>query len=375
MNDVVAYLEGFLDGTGRVAHLPIRTLPCRIGRRVELELQLNDPRVSHLHAEIYFDRGQYFIRDLASTNGTFLNGQRLLGSAPIIDGDIIRFAVLEFRFSQAQPGDDLVAADRTAILSSDHFGRQLFGHRDLFTLIETESVIPYYQPIVRLSNDSLVGYELLGRGNAAGLPTLPGELFDMAATFGLEANLSELFRRVGVRAGAELTKDRLLFVNMHPAELEGTQLVQSLKELRRDFPDTAIVLELHESGITDSERIGQLRAQLVELGIGVAYDDFGAGQARLNELAEVPPDYIKFDVSLVRQIHQAPLAKRQLVERLVHFSRDLGVETIAECVELREERDVCEEIGFDLAQGFMFGRPEPITSTKPQRQQPDSSSI
>jgi EAL domain-containing protein (putative c-di-GMP-specific phosphodiesterase class I) len=104
----------------------------------------------------------------------------------------------------------------------------------------------------------------------------------------------------------------------------------------------------------------ELRANLISLDMGLAYDDFGAGQARLNELAEVPPDYIKFDVSLIRQIHEAPPAKLQLVESLIHIARDLGVDTIAEGVELRQERDVCEQLGFDLAQGFMFGKPRPV---------------
>ena len=348
-----------MEGTGRIVHLPVHTLPCRIGRRVELELQLNDPRVSQIHAEIFREGHKLWIRDLESTNGTFVNGRKLEEAVSLTNGDLIRFASVEFRFKEATDPDQTLAIDQTAVMSLELSHKQLFGHRDFLQLLQEESVTPFFQPIVRLSTGERVGYEILGRGNKPGLPISPKELFQMAATYGMEINLSELFRWVGVRSGAKLGGGHLLFVNMHPAEITGTQLVHSLSELRTQFPTVPVVLEVHESAMTDPGQMRELRANLVSLGIGLAYDDFGAGQARLNELAEVPPDYIKFDVSLIRQIHEALPAKLQLIESLIHIARDLGVETLAEGVELRQERDVCEQLGFDLAQGFMFGKPRP----------------
>ena len=111
---------------------------------------------------------------------------------------------------------------------------------------------------------------------------------------------------MGVRTLAQMGGKELLFVNMHPAEIAGTQLIHSLRELRDQYPTVSVVLEVHESAVTDPRQMRELRANLISLDMGLAYDDFGAGQARLNELAEVPPDYIKFDVSLIRQIHEAP---------------------------------------------------------------------
>jgi EAL domain-containing protein (putative c-di-GMP-specific phosphodiesterase class I) len=364
VDGVVAYLEGFVASVGRLVHLPIHSLPCRIGRRVELELQLNDSRVSQLHAEIFQERDSLWLRDLASTNGTFVNGQRVTEPILLQNGDLIRFAVLEFRFNRNEDGE-FDASDRTALISQDSLGPQFFAHRDLLDLIQEEAVTPYFQPIVALETQTLAGYEVLGRGSKPGLPHSPTELFKMAATYGMEANLSELFREVGIRVGAPLALNRILFVNMHPEEIRGTQLIQSLKSMRHDYPDTPVVLELHESAITDVERIQQLRSLLRDLSIGLAYDDFGAGRARLNELGEIPPDYLKFDVSLIRQIHSAGPAKQQLVERLVQLARDMGVSTLAEGVELPQERDVCEQMGFDLAQGYMFGKPKPVEETAP----------
>jgi EAL domain-containing protein (putative c-di-GMP-specific phosphodiesterase class I) len=360
MSKIAAYLEGFIEGTGRIVHLPIHQLPCRIGRRVELELQLNDPRVSQFHAEIFREGDHLWIRDLESTNGTYHNGKRISEAVTLSDGDLIRFASLEFRFKAASGAEEqTLSIDQTAVIPLDQTHKQLFGHREFLELLQKEAVTPFFQPIVRLSTGERVGYEVLGRGSMPGLPVSPVELFAMAATYGMEVNLSELFRWVGVRAGAKLDGGHLLFVNMHPAEVAGTQLIHSLSELREQYPNVPVVLEVHESAMTDPVQMRELRANLVSLGIGLAYDDFGAGQARLNELAEVPPDYIKFDVSLIRQIHEALPAKLQLIESLIHIARDLGVETLAEGVELKQERDMCEHLGFDLAQGFMFGKPRP----------------
>ena len=94
--------------------------------------------------------------------------------------------------------------------------------------------------------------------------------------------------------------------------------------------------------------------------MGLAYDDFGAGQARLLELAEVPPHYLKFDMSFVRGIHEAGPRRRHLLTSLVSVARDLLVYTVAEGVESKEEAEVCMRIGFTHAQGFHFGRPRPV---------------
>ena len=89
-------------------------------------------------------------------------------------------------------------------------------------------------------------------------------------------------------------------------------------------------------------------------------DSFGAGQARLLELAEYPPDFLKFDMSLVRGIDVAPESRQRMLTSLVSVARDMLVYTVAEGVETAEEADVCMRIGFTHAQGYFFGRPRPL---------------
>ena len=103
----------------------------------------------------------------------------------------------------------------------------------------------------------------------------------------------------------------------------------------------------------------ELRNELRRLRIRLAFDDFGAGQSRLVELTEVAPDFVKFDIGLIRDIHtSAP--RQQLLESFVKLSRDLGIITLAEGIECAAEAETCRQLGFDLGQGYLFGRPARI---------------
>ena len=151
-----------------------------------------------------------------------------------------------------------------------------------------------------------------------------------------------------------------LFLNTHPAELEEPGLLESLKELREMAPWLNLALEIHEGVLADPASIAELRGQLSAIQIGLAYDDFGAGQARLLELGEAPPNYLKFDMRFVSGIDHAPTSKRRLLTSLIGMARDLLMKTVAEGIETPGEAEVCSKLGFTHAQGFHFGRPIPV---------------
>jgi EAL domain-containing protein (putative c-di-GMP-specific phosphodiesterase class I) len=189
------------------------------------------------------------------------------------------------------------------------------------------------------------------------------ELFDLAAALGpaAQAELSRLFRRKAVELLRSRAEPPLLFLNTHPAELEAPMgLLQSLGELRAFAPQLDLVLEIHESALAQPDFIGWLRGRLLEMNVGLAYDDFGAGQARLLELAEAPPDYLKFDHRFIAGLDHAPTSRQRLVASLVAASRELLVKTIAEGVETAGEGAACMRAGFSHAQGYHFGRPVPV---------------
>jgi EAL domain-containing protein (putative c-di-GMP-specific phosphodiesterase class I) len=80
---------------------------------------------------------------------------------------------------------------------------------------------------------------------------------------------------------------------------------------------------------------------------------------------QVPPDYLKFDIHMIRDLHLANAAKRQLVKTLVSMVHDFQITALAEGIERQEELEVCKEIGFEFAQGYLFGRPTPLNAVCP----------
>jgi len=353
------FLESFEEVGKTMRRVMVEARPFRVGRRSGLELSLPSDLVSKEHAELVVDGAQLRVRDLGSTNGTFVNRERV-GEATLRAGDIVHFAHFEFRVGCAtpeEPREDSSTVDNEDIVLPNRFKE---GSRELDELLKVGAAEAFFQPILRLGDGQVAAYEALGRGRHRDLPESPLELFAIAATMGAEVALSQLFRKKAVSALASRATFPPLFLNIHPVELHAPSLVESLAELQQRAPHLSFNVEVHETAVTDPKSIGGLRETLRGMSIGMAYDDFGAGQARLLELGEVPPDYLKFDMKLIRGIDEAPASRVRLLGSLVRAAKDLGVKTVAEGVETHGESKTCIEVGFDLAQGYLYGWPVPI---------------
>ena len=359
------HLESHIDGARQLRRVRVHPLPFRIGRRPGLELVLAAESVSKTHAEIYWADDGLHLRDLESTNGTFLN-RLAIKDAALHEGDILHFADFEFRLAQQVDPSEVLddeGQDVPATVSLGHKelpGKFVQGTRELKELIRDRAVVVMFQPIVLLPKGTVVAYEALGRGRHPGLPESPSELFKIAESIGLEVELSQLFRWKAVEVVRYRTGLPKLFLNTHPSELDEPGLLQSLKELREMAPWLNLALEIHEGALVNPLSIAELRGQLAAIQIGLAYDDFGAGQARLLELGEAPPNYLKFDMRFVAGIDHAPTSKRRLLTSLIGMARDLLMKTVAEGIETPGEAEVCSKLGFTHAQGFHFGRPIPV---------------
>ena len=353
-------LESRAETGSQLRRVPIHPLPFRIGRRPGLDLTLPSLAVSKTHAEIYEAGDLLRLRDLGSTNGTFLNHE-LITDREVSEGDILHFADFEFRLGRPEGGAKAApmrSTDTTITMHRADLSRQFAeGTRELTELIREGAVTVAFQAIVEIPSGAVAAYEALGRGRHPHLPEGPSELFRIAESLGAEAELSRLFRRRAV----ELVRDRphlpTLFLNTHPTELRQPGLVESLEELRDLAPHLDLALEIHESALAAPAVIGALRERLAEMNVGLAYDDFGAGQARLLELAEAPPHYLKFDRRFVTGIDQAPASRRRLLTSLVTVARELLVRTVAEGIETAAEYEVCASVGFTHGQGFHLARP------------------
>jgi len=363
VNEAGWYLESVAED-GSLRRVRIRTLPFRIGRRHGLELVLPADSVSKAHAEIYALGAALRLRDLGSKNGTFLN-RSLVEDTALGEGDVVHFADFEFRVGRSEVADTVPTGfhqekPTTAVKRIDLPHRFAAGTRELRELLREGQVTTVFQPIVLLARGTVAAYEALGRGRHPQLPESPLELLRIAESIGAEAELSRLFRRKAVELTARRTDLPTIFLNTHPIELARPGLLESLEELREIAPQLDLALEIHESVLTRPAAIAELRALLLERNIALAYDDFGKGQARLLELAEAPPHYLKFDQRLIKDIDQGPESRRRLLRSLLGLARELLVKTVAEGIETAAEARACAELGFTHAQGFHIGRPRPI---------------
>jgi EAL domain-containing protein (putative c-di-GMP-specific phosphodiesterase class I) len=158
-------------------------------------------------------------------------------------------------------------------------------------------------------------------------------------------------------------EESVMFVNLHPEDLVDEALYQTSSPLT-PFAHR-VVLEITERA--SLEHIGNVRdrvARLRALGFRIALDDLGAGYAGLTSFTQLEPEFVKLDMELIRGIHQNDM-KRKIVRSMVELCHDMGKSIIAEGVEVLEEKQTLAELGCDLFQGYLFGRPSKGTPGLP----------
>lgn len=213
-----------------------------------------------------------------------------------------------------------------------------------------------FQPIVRWSDRSVLGYEALVRSRSKTLPH-PGVILPAAEKLGRLFDLGQAIRR---RCATDLERapsEALLFINVHTFDLLDETLLSHRMPL---VPHASrVVMEITERG--PMERIPEVEGRLQALrsaGFRLAIDDIGAGYSGLTSFALMDPDVVKLDMALVRDIHCAP-TKQKLVRALVSLCAELDVQVVAEGVETTDELQVLLDMGCDIFQGYLFGRPAP----------------
>ena len=351
------YVEHFPEEGQPPHRVVIRTWPFRIGRSDEAELTIHSRRISTLHAEIVRVPSGHILRDLGSTNGTFVNGKKI-AEQWLKEGDVVHIAHRELRFGLAEVDDD----DHEPTLAQHSEQQRLLREtNDLMRIFADRAVRAVFQPILRLQDRGVIGYETLGRIALPDREYSIGEVLRMATERGEAPRLCRMLREAAVRGVSAIDRPRRVFFNLHPTEMDDADALGTALEQMATIADAGHtpVLEVHESAVTDHAAMSGLRDRLTDLGIWLAYDDFGAGQSRLMELVEVPPQTLKLDITLVREIDSS--ARRQdLVRALVHVLVDQGIEVLAEGIEREEEAIVCQQLGCMLGQGFLLGRPGPL---------------
>ncbi len=241
---------------------------------------------------------------------------------------------------------------------------------DLRRALEREEIMILYQPIVRLEDRAIAGFEALARWNHPKLGRLsPNEFISIAEETGL---IVELGLFVLERTARQLsTWQRILrpretlfaSVNVSSRQLLRHDLIQDLRTVLARAPLTrgSLKLEITESVVMENpEHAAQMLHRIRELGAGLALDDFGTGYSSLAYLQRFPFDTIKIDKSFV---HTTARGTRPVILRsIIALAHDLGMDVVAEGAENDSDAVELFQLGCEYAQGFVFG--EPMTAER-----------
>jgi EAL domain-containing protein (putative c-di-GMP-specific phosphodiesterase class I)/CheY-like chemotaxis protein len=219
-----------------------------------------------------------------------------------------------------------------------------------------------YQPIVCWSKREVFAYEALVRPIHPALPH-PGALIAAAERLG---HLHKLGRRLramvaeGVESAPEAGQ---VFVNIHGYDLEDESLLSPDSPLSRIAG--RVVLEVTErASVNEIKDLAARIQRLRDLGFRIAVDDLGAGYAGLTSFAQLRPDIVKIDMSLVRDVDKEP-TKERLVRSLTDLCREMKILAVCEGVETQAELQTLLRVGCDFFQGYFFARPgKPFPTVK-----------
>jgi len=240
--------------------------------------------------------------------------------------------------------------------------------RDLDALIAAGDIVTLYQPILDLRDRRMLGHEVFTRGPSGSSFEDPEQLFGVAARAGRLVEVERLCRiRALDSSRHHLPAGSKLFLNTSAQALDdpdvaGAGFVRRVDAQGLDHRD--VVLEITERVTPDQrQRSRAVLAELKRAGFRVAIDDMGAGYSSLQAIVELEPDYMKFDVSLVRHIDRS-LIKRSLLEALVELSQKVGAEVIAEGIEDESELLTLRELGVRLGQGRFLASPALVPGSR-----------
>ena len=376
----VAALVSVLGGAG------LRNIACATNPRAGLDMaSVTDPDVILLDLHMPGLDGYGVLEELAATSGdkghfpvvvvmgdttpdtlhrALSLGARDFVATPLDPIEVVLRVrnMLENRFlHSALQVQNAALSDELEELKEDdeRIQREQHGHlaRIEQVLAHKSALAMVFQPIVDLTDSSIVGVEALSR--FAGKPLRSPDLwFEEAASVGLGPMLEMKAIAAALAQAAGLPEGAFLAVNVSPDLL----LSGKLDYLVDDPICPRLVFELTEHVVVDD--YGPIRSRIARFrnqGARIAIDDTGAGFSSMRHILLLQPEIIKLDQSLTHGVDHDP-ARRALASSLVSFAKDIGSDLIAEGVETADELQTLERLGAQWVQGFHIARPQPLAS-------------
>jgi diguanylate cyclase (GGDEF)-like protein len=308
----------------------------------------------------------------------------VIDKAFIIDGKSIRIGVsigIAMAPDDGDMGDSLLRHADTALYKAKANGRGTFcffetvmdvdrqARRDLETVLqralETNQFELYYQPQVDTITEQVVGFEALLRWHhpERGLVS-PAEFIPLAEQTGMIVPIGEWVLRQACKDAASWPADIGVAVNLSPLQFKSQTLVHTVVSALGDagLPASRLELEITESVLlTDNDTALATLHHIRSLGVRIAMDDFGTGYSSLSYLRLFPFDKIKIDQSFIRELGKSKDCAA-IVKAVVDLGVSLGITTTAEGVETSDQLNRVREQGCSEIQGYLFGKPLPISS-------------
>jgi diguanylate cyclase (GGDEF)-like protein/PAS domain S-box-containing protein len=281
--------------------------------------------------------------------------------------DVVKNAELAM-YHAKQQGADRIEVFRPAMRSQKI--DTLTMESDLRRALERDEVTVYYQPIIRLENRTVAGFEALLRWNHPRLGRIgPAEFIPLAEETGLIVDLGHFVLERAAhqlamwqRAMPNAAVPIFVSVNVSSRQLLRHDLIQDIKGVlsRNVLAPGTFKLEITESLVMENpELAAQMLARIRELGAGLSLDDFGTGYSSLAYLQRFPFDTIKIDQQFVRGTSRGG-ARPVILRSIIALAHDLGMEVVAEGAETDSDAVELFQLGCHFAQGYIFG--EPMTS-------------
>jgi diguanylate cyclase (GGDEF)-like protein/PAS domain S-box-containing protein len=254
-----------------------------------------------------------------------------------------------------------------SVMHSDSYDRfELRG--DLARAIAGEQLEAYYQPVVDLCTQRIVGLEALVRWNHPHRGLLgPNVFVPLAEESGLILELGRWMRQRACRdlaawraADPAVAGHLTVAVNLSAAEMHDEDLVRSVVDLlaHHDLPAGCLTLEITESSLlTDTDLVQQRMDSLRERGIRFAIDDFGTGYSSLGYIHRFAFDVLKVDRSFVDGLDQP--TNQRIVAAVLDLANQMGATVVAEGIEELHQETALTDLGVELGQGYLYSRPVP----------------
>ena len=297
------------------------------------------------------------------------------------DGPVAQIGVsIGIALARAEDGDAdaLVRRADVALYRAKADGRSRFhffdpgldAHIQARALLEGELrqavahdlLLPHFQPLVDIATGRLIGFEMLARWPHPIRGSIPPvEFIPIAEDAGLIGPMTEGLLRRACRAAAAWPSDVVVACNLSPLQLRDRGLPATVLSILTEtgLPAHRLELEITESALVgDIDLARDLLGKLKALGVRLALDDFGTGYSSLRHLQLLPIDKLKIDASFVRAMG-GDTESRKIVAAVIGLSHSLGLLTVAEGVEDSATAALLRDLGCDVGQGWLYGRPQP----------------